>query len=156
MKLENKVLCIFCSEEKDPSTEHVVPRSLVGNLTIRHVCREYNNTSGHEADSDFDANYYMARAYKELGWEGKLVEAIKKAEVTATDRESVISMKLKVIDKNEFRFISQELEDGSRIVPEQEANDVIQRVVDRRSKDYLEQGLSKEEIESYKEKQAWI
>lgn len=65
-------------------------------------------------------------------------------------------MKLKVIDKNEFRFISQGLEDGSRIVPEQEAKDVIQRMVDRRSKDYLEQGLSKEEIESYKEKRAWI
>jgi hypothetical protein len=65
-------------------------------------------------------------------------------------------MKLKVIEKNEFRFISQELEDGSRIVSEQEANDVIQRMVDRRSKDYLEQGLSKEEKESYKEKQAWI
>jgi hypothetical protein len=85
MKPENKVPCILCSEEKDPSTEHVVPRSLVGNLTTRHVCWECNNTSGHEADSDFGANYYMARAYKELGWEGKLAEAIKKAEVTATD-----------------------------------------------------------------------
>lgn len=152
IKPKDKVLCIFCCEEKDPSDEHVIPSSLGGNLTIRHVCSDCNSTLGRQADVDFEANYFIARAYKELGWEEKLAEVIKKAEVTATDRESLISMRLKIIDKDDFQIVPQDLPDGSLIVPEDEANDVIQKKVARRSKEYLAHGLSMREIESYKEK----
>ena len=50
---------------------------------------------GRIADSEFDTNSYIAAAYKKLGWEGKLIDLIKKAEITAIDTNSLISMKLR-------------------------------------------------------------
>ena len=152
MKQKDRVTCIFCREEKNPSDEHVIPSALCGNLTIRNICKDCNSILGREADVDFEANWYIARAYKELGWEEKLPEVIRKAEVSATDRESLICMKLKIIDKDDFRIVPQDLPDGSLIVPEEEANDVIHKKVARRSEEYLAHGHTMRDIELYKEK----
>lgn len=42
MGRSNQIKCIFCLKMKSPSDEHVIPKSLGGNLTIKCVCKECN------------------------------------------------------------------------------------------------------------------
>jgi len=42
MPIIEDIKCIFCLNDKPPSIEHVVPKSLGGNLTIRFVCKKCN------------------------------------------------------------------------------------------------------------------
>jgi hypothetical protein len=150
MTPSDEITCIFCAERKKGSREHVIPRSLGGNLVIKHVCQDCNSVLGRVADSEFETNSYIAVAYKEIGWEGRLIDLMKKAEITAIDMNSLISMKLKIKVKNEFQIIPQELKDGSRIVGEEESTDVITKIIARRREEYLKNGLSDEKIEEYK------
>jgi hypothetical protein len=75
---------------------------------------------------------------------------MKRAEITATDMNSLISMKLKIKSRNEFQIIPQELDDGSLIVGEEESVAVISKMINRRKEEYLGKGLSEQEIEDKK------
>ena len=148
--MTDEIVCIFCAERKKGSREHVIPKSLGGNLVVKHVCQDCNSVLGRVADSEFETNSYIAAAYKKIGWEGKLIELMKKAEITAIDMNSLISMKLEIKARDEFRIIPQDLEDGSRIVGEEDSVAVISKMIDRRKEEYLEKGLSGQEIEDNK------
>lgn len=41
--LESKILCIYCKKYGDPSREHLLQKSLGGNLTAKFVCKGCNN-----------------------------------------------------------------------------------------------------------------
>jgi hypothetical protein len=43
--------CIFCSEEKPPSLEHVFPLSIGGTITTDRVCADCNSTLGTRVDA---------------------------------------------------------------------------------------------------------
>jgi hypothetical protein len=148
--MTDEIICIFCAERKKRSREHLIPKSLGGNIVTNHVCRDCNSILGRIADSQFETNSYIAAAYKKIGWEGKLVDLMKKAEITAIDMSSLISMKLKIRAKDEFRIIPQDLEDGSLIVGEEDSVAVISKMIDRRKEEYVEKGLSEQEIEDNK------
>jgi uncharacterized protein YlaI len=47
------IICIFCAERKKGSREHLVPKSLGGNLVIKYVCQDCNSVLGRVADSEF-------------------------------------------------------------------------------------------------------
>jgi hypothetical protein len=147
----DEITCIFCAQRKKPSREHIIPKSLGGNLVINDLCKECNDLLGRIADSAFDANSYIAAAYKELGWQGQLAKIIAKAEVKAIDTSSLINMKLRVKNNDEFQIVPQELKDGSLIVGEEQSIEVINKMVERRKEEYIGKGLTKEEIEYYKE-----
>lgn len=53
------IVCIFCLKDKLPSDEHVIPRSLGGNLIIRCVCKECNNGLSHLDQSLADASLLL-------------------------------------------------------------------------------------------------
>jgi hypothetical protein len=148
----DEIICIFCGQRKKSSREHLIPKALGGNFVINHVCKECNDVLGRTADCEFDANSYIAAAYKKLGWEKQLTTIIKKAEITAIDMKSVISMKLKINNNDEFQIVSQTLENGSYIVREEESVAVIDKITDRRKKEYIEKGLREEKIEDYKKR----
>lgn len=147
MVLPLEIICIFCSQRKKPTKEHLIPKSLGGNLIIYHVCEECNSLLGSLADSEFDANSYIAAAYKGLGWQDKLAEIIGKAEVTAFDMNLLISLRLRKKGERGFQIIPRALEDGSLIVGEDEVSAVINRIIDRRKQEYFGKGLTEEEIE---------
>lgn len=149
--MTHEVICIFCAECKKGSREHVVPKSLGGNLVINYVCQDCNSVLGRVADSEFETNSYVAAAYKKIGWQDKLTDLMEKAEIRATDMNCLINMKLKIKGKNEFQITPQELEDGSLIVGEEDSVAVISKMIDRRKEEYLEKGLSEQEIEDNKE-----
>jgi len=151
MTPKDEIVCIFCAQKQKASREHMIPKSLGGNLLVQQVCKECNSALGRYADCEFDSNPYIAAAYKRLGWEDKLADIIKKADITAVDTNSLITMKLQLKGKDEFRIIPQELEDGSRIVGEEDSASVISKMIDRRKEEYLEKGLSEREIEDNKE-----
>jgi len=55
-KIWKLMLCIFCSEERSPSLEHVFRLAIGGTITMNRVCRECNSTLGRRVDaalSDF-------------------------------------------------------------------------------------------------------
>ena len=50
------ITCIFCLRKQPPSDEHVVPKSLGGNLIIRCVCGECNTSLSHLDQSLADSS----------------------------------------------------------------------------------------------------
>jgi hypothetical protein len=146
----DEIICIFCTQLKRPSREHIIPKALGGNFVINQVCKDCNDILGRIADCEFDANSYIAAAYKKLGWQEQLGTIIKKAEITAIDMKSLIPMKMQINNNDEFQVVPQALENGSYIVREEESIMVINKIIDRRKKEYVKKGLTEEKIEHYK------
>jgi hypothetical protein len=70
-----------------------VTKLIPSSFEIYQAC---NSVLGRVADSEFETNSYVAAAYKKIGWQDKLTDLMEKAEIRATDMNSLINMKLKI------------------------------------------------------------
>jgi hypothetical protein len=62
--------CIFCSNERPPSLEHVFPLAIGGHITTDRVCRECNSTLGSRVDAALCDFLPIRQRRAELGLAG--------------------------------------------------------------------------------------
>ena len=62
--------CIFCSNERPPSLEHVFPLAIGGHITTDRVCKECNSTLGSRVDAALCDFLSIRRRRAELGLAG--------------------------------------------------------------------------------------
>jgi hypothetical protein len=62
--------CIFCSNERPPSSEHVFPLAIGGHITTDRVCKECNSTLGSRVDAALCDFLPIRKRRAELGLAG--------------------------------------------------------------------------------------
>jgi transposase-like protein len=60
------IKCIFCLLEKEPSIEHVIPKSVGGVLTINYVCQDCNSELGSKVDSELNQHRHIYDTYLKI------------------------------------------------------------------------------------------
>src|SRR5258708_823080 len=66
--------CIFCSNERPPSLEHVFPLAVGRHITTDRVCKECNSTLGSRVDAALCDFLPIRRRRAELGLAGNASE----------------------------------------------------------------------------------
>lgn len=106
--------CIICLSEDQLSLEHLIPKSLGGNLTCRFVCNSCNSRIGHLFEGKAKADPSIQRLAV------KLAEKLPALAKRLTDRQPYVSMgpggkSAGYLKDGYFVTRSQTLEDGSLI-----------------------------------------
>ena len=106
--------CILCLREEKLTTEHLIPRSLGGQLTCRFLCRSCNSKLGSDIEasvsSDPDILQLASRAADSIPHLAQLIES--HPQVGQSARGPVPGF----IDNDEFQIFPGELEDGSLVL----------------------------------------
>ena len=64
------MLCIFCSEQRAPSLEHVFPRAIGGTITTDRVCEQCNSNLGTRVDAALSDFFPIRMRRAKLGLAG--------------------------------------------------------------------------------------
>jgi len=135
-KFKEKIRCIFCrlnekdGEEHQLTDEHVIPQVLGGWLSIPFVCKTCNNDYlGRKIESKLKKNGYIVTALDKLEIQPKKL-AYGEAKLYL---DFPLSGELKATfnPKGKPEYYSQKIEDGSIIVPEEKAKDLLKKQIER-------------------------
>jgi hypothetical protein len=133
---KSEVKCIFCGrnsadgEEYKISDEHVIPQVLGGWLTIPFVCVSCNNDRfGAHFEADLKKNGFVVAAIEKLKLQSKAL-AYKEAKLTLTiDGDKPL---VAYFDKADApKHFPQRIDDGSLIIPEDQAKVVLRKQIER-------------------------
>jgi hypothetical protein len=136
----SEITCIFCGrnsndgDEYKLSDEHVIPQVLGGWLAIPFVCVSCNNQRfGATFEAELKKNGFIVAAIDKLGLQSK-AQAYKAAKLTLTidGNKSLLAY----FDMaNTPKHFPQELDDGSLVVPEDEAQSILRKQIERYERD---------------------
>jgi len=128
--------CIFCLKEVTPETrsrDHVPPEYLGGFLLLPFVCRSCNSTFGHTIEADLGKNAFIIAALDKLGLKFDKRELYRHAEKSLQNPNG---KKLKaIVDKSgKPKVRCQNFNDGSQVMPDDEAVSILRKILKRRSR----------------------
>jgi hypothetical protein len=83
------MLCIFCSEERPPSREHVFPLAIGGTITTSRVCEACNSTLGSRVDAALNDFLPIRTRRAQLGLAGHGREPPSQFEILLGDQKLV-------------------------------------------------------------------
>lgn len=146
-----KYQCIFCYKtdlEVPFSKEHIIPDAVLGNLILHNsVCKECNDWFGANLDHKILNLPEIANAFKLLGFDARNEEMLKNKFNITGRLNSGLELRGKVVDGNTV-FTQQVISDGSRIIPEYEAEKSILKTLSRNKKIKEIKGYSEKEIKN--------
>jgi len=124
-----KYQCIYCLRtdlETSFTIEHIIPASLKGFLVLEnHVCDDCNSWLGRNVDYQILRVPEITDGFSRLGYDKEHQKTIKyHYDITAELREGLV-VKYGRYVKGEIVFPTQDLPDGSSIVPESSAFDTL-------------------------------
>src|ERR1700678_3518882 len=131
--------CIFCSNERPPSLEHVFPLAIGGHITTDRVCRECNSTLGSRVDAALCDFLPIRQRRAELGLAGNALASPGRFELL----EGVVSLagsdggRLRVtFDEATNKLDLRRLYQASDVVTP-DGQKVRQIIIDARDKDQI-------------------
>jgi hypothetical protein len=137
---KSQIRCIFCGRNSDDgeqyrmSDEHVIPQILGGWLTIPFVCVSCNSDRfGAQFEADLKKNGFVVAAIDKLALQPK-ARAYKEAKLTLTvDGDKPLKAYFDRLDAP--KHFPQEIDDGSLIIPEDQAKAVLRKQIERYERD---------------------
>ncbi|MEK6638748.1 MAG: HNH endonuclease [Pseudomonadota bacterium] len=120
--------CIFCLENGDMTTEHVIPAALLGKLESKFLCKQCNSLFGRSFEATARADPIVASAVRALE------ESNPDLAATLLENQKVIlggqgGPRRGQVKKGVARIITKKLDDGSIITPAPEAKSHIMRLL---------------------------
>jgi hypothetical protein len=132
--------CIICNEIKKTSEfnrEHIIPQNIGGTLYLDNVvCKSCNSSFGSEVDNEILFFPETLSAFKELDLvhdEDKIICA--SSNVIGDCRD--FSLKHGRPQKGKIYFPSQKVSDGSMVIPTNEFNEYIAKLINRERRNLL-------------------
>ena len=122
--------CLLCLEVRELTEEHLIPQALGGTLTCRFLCRACNSRfgSGVEAAAKSDPSILLA-VRKLQGHIPKLAQALLESHPHVAAGEGPRTFGY--VRDGLFRVSPQKRDDGSLILPTDEARDAITNILKR-------------------------